>query len=89
MKAIGIDLGATNTVAAIVEKGRPRALINRDNEVLSAPSRGAPAGPQVGKRGFSHDTAQRAMGFLSARFHRSPGRVGPHAKKIGLFHVTC
>jgi molecular chaperone DnaK len=35
MKAIGIDLGTTNTVAAIVEGGRPKTLINRDNEVLT------------------------------------------------------
>jgi molecular chaperone DnaK len=35
MKAVGIDLGTTNTVSAIVERGRPRALTNRDGEVLT------------------------------------------------------
>jgi molecular chaperone DnaK len=35
MKAVGIDLGTTNSVAAINEGGRPRALTNRENEVLT------------------------------------------------------
>jgi len=35
MRAIGIDLGTTNSVAAIADRGRPRALTNRDNEVLT------------------------------------------------------
>jgi len=35
MRAIGIDLGTTNSVAAITDRGRPRALTNRDNEVLT------------------------------------------------------
>jgi molecular chaperone DnaK len=35
MRAIGIDLGTTNSVAAIVDRGRPRALPNRETEVLT------------------------------------------------------
>jgi molecular chaperone DnaK len=35
MRAIGIDLGTTNSVIAIVERGQPRALTNRENEVLT------------------------------------------------------
>jgi len=35
MRAIGIDLGTTNSVAAVADGGRPRALTNRDNEALT------------------------------------------------------
>jgi len=40
-KTIGIDLGTTNSVVAVVEGGQPKVLINRQGSRLTPSSSGS------------------------------------------------
>jgi molecular chaperone DnaK (HSP70) len=45
-KAIGIDLGTTNSVVAVMEGGRPTVIINSEGRRLTMPDSDRPASPE-------------------------------------------